>query len=460
MSNPQTRNPLCLTFVTAFLLAALTVVANDAVKETNWPQWRGPESSGVAPESNLGSRWSETENIVWKKALPGRGHSSPIIWGNRVFLTTAIEGPVVEGASAPEHLINGKLWKHPDSVGADRQYTLKLLALDASNGKLVWERIAYEGTIFDDRHRRNTYATPTPVTDGKLVYAYFGTEGLYAYDFSGKPQWKYSPGKIPTLGMGVGTSPVLYGNLLILQCDRELGEDSFIVALNKNTGKEVWKTPRKVQVSWSTPVIVRGPGRDELVTSGNEWIIAYDPRTGKELWRTKGLESNAIPTPVVGHGLVIVSAGFPKKKVVAIRPGGVGDITGTPHIVWSYDRGTAYVPSPVLYGDHLYLISDNGILTCLDARTGQVLYANGRVPVPATFMASLVAVDGKILQFSEDGDTFVVKAGPKHELLDTNSLGEPIYSTPAIAAGRLYIRAERHLYCINLRAGPRLSAGR
>ena len=445
----------CSAVLVSLLAIALVMGANvfagpksSRKAETNWPQWRGPDASGVSAETNLPTEWSATQNILWKTPIPGRGHSSPIVWGKRIFLTTAIEGEVVPDAKPLVHFIEGKPWAHPASMGADRKHTLAVLALDRDTGKILWEQTAYEGLMYDSRHRKASYASPTPVTDGKMVYAFFGTEGIYAYDFNGKLRWKAVVGKIGSLSVGIGTSPVLYNNLVILQCDSEEGADSFIAALDRKTGREVWRVPRKVQVSWATPIIVRAGARDELVTSGNEFIIAYDPATGKELWRAKGLDSNAIHTPMAGHGLVYLTAGFPTKKVMAIRPGGSGDITGTPNIVWTYDKGTAYVASGILYGDYLYLISDKGILTCLDAKTGEVKYDSGRVPVPASFLASLVAFDGKILEFSEDGDTFLVKAGPAHEVVRTNSLGEPIYATPAVAAGRLFIRGEKSLYAI------------
>jgi outer membrane protein assembly factor BamB len=416
--------------------------------EANWAQWRGPEGQGVSAESAVPSQWSPSQNVAWKVAVEGRGHSSPIVWGNRVFLTTAVEGPVVPGAKAPVHMNDGKEFLHPDSMGADHRHTYKLTAFDLTSGKLVWERTAYDGPVYDNRHKRGSYASPTPVTDGKRVYAYFGSEGIYAYDFSGKLAWKADIGDIATVGMGTASSPVLYRQLVILQCDEDNGERSFIVALDTRTGKEVWRTPRKVQVSWTTPVIVQVDGHDELVASGAEWIVAYDPATGKELWKSKGLESNAIHTPLVGHGLVIATAGYPKKRVIAIRPGGKGDITGTDRVVWTYDKGTAYVASPILYGDYAYLLSDNGTLTCLDAKTGQVKYEGGRVPKPGRVTASSVAFEGKILLTNEDGDTFVVKAGPTHEVLGTNTVDEPVMATPAISQGRILIRAARHLYCI------------
>jgi outer membrane protein assembly factor BamB len=248
--------------------------------------------------------------------------------------------------------------------------------------------------------------------------------------------------------MGTGTSPVLYENLVLMQCDEENGDGSFIIALDKKTGKEVWKAPRKVQVSWSTPLLVTSGKRTELITSGTEAVISYDPATGKELWRHKGVESNAIPSPVASSDMVFISAGYPAKIAMAIRLGASGDLTDTDNVKWKYTKGTAYVPSPILYGEYLYLTTDRGILTCLDARTGEVKYEGGRVPTPATFTASPVAFDGKILLTSEDGDTFIVKAGPQHQILGVNSLGEPVYASPAIADRRIFIRTEKNLYCI------------
>jgi outer membrane protein assembly factor BamB len=443
---------LSVVAVVAAPLVAEMAIASDPA---NWPGWRGPAGAGVSSETKLPTEWSGTQNVLWKTAIPGRGHSSPIIWGNRVFLTTAIEGEVIPGAKAPVHMVpgaGGKLeeFRHPDSLGADRKHTLKVFCLDRDTGKILWERAAYGGAMYDDRHKKSSYASATPVTDGSMVYAYFGTEGLYAYDFAGKLAWKFDPGKIASVGMGVATSPVLHEKLLILQVDEENGDNSYIVALDKKSGREAWRTPRKgIEVSWATPVIVRAAsGRAELVTIGNQLIVAYDPSSGKELWRAKGVDSNAIPSPVFGHGMVYVTAGYPKKIVNAIKLGGSADITGTSQIAWTYDRGTAYVPSPILYGDYLYLTTDKGLITCLDAKTGEVKYQGGRPPAPSTFTASLVAYDDMLLQVSDDGDAVLIAAGPEHRVVRVNSLGEPVYSTPAIAAGRIFIRGEKNLYAI------------
>jgi len=432
--------------VLAMTLTFSSVASLDA---SNWPQWRGPEGRGVSEESAVPLEWTAEKNVAWKTPLPGHGHSQPIVWGDHIFVTAAVEGEVVPGARAVTHVDEGKEFLHPDSMGADRKQTLKVLALESKTGRIRWERTAWEGAPYDNRHKRSSYAAPTPITDGTRVYAWFGSEGLYAYDISGTLVWKKSLGGLPTLGMGTGTSPILHDGLLILQCDEDGGNSSFIVALDKTDGREVWRTPRKVQVSWSTPVVVKAlSGRDELVTSGTELIVAYDPKTGRELWRTTGVQSNAIPSPVFGHGLVILSAGYPAKKVIAVKLGGSGDLTGTSQIAWTYDKGTAYVPSPILVGDYVYLMTDSGIMTCLDARTGEVKYEGGRPPGPARFMASMVAVGGVILQTSDAGDVYVIRAGPTHEVIRTNSIGEPVFASPAIADGRVYLRGTTHLYAI------------
>jgi outer membrane protein assembly factor BamB len=413
------------------------------VAAENWPQWRGPGGQGVSTDERVPTEWQPDRNIVWKAALPS-GHSSPVIWGDRLFVTAVVEGEVLPGAKATEHTMEGKPWIHPDSVAADRKHTFRVLALDARTGKTIWDRTAYEGPVHDARHRDSSFAGPTPATDGQMVFAYFGPEGLYAYDNAGKLAWRAGE-KFPTLGLGTGTSPVLFQNLVIIQRDDDNGEMSAVIAYDKRSGKEVWRTKRQVQISWATPVLVTSAGRTELVTSATEFVIAYDPASGKELWRSKGVESNAIHTPLVGHGLVIVTAGYPAKKVIALRP---GDVAADQRVAWEYSKGTGYVVSNIIYGDYLYLITDNGIVTCLDPKTGKVQYEGGRVPAPSRFTGSPVAFAGFLALTSQDGDTFMLKAGPKHEIARTNSIGEPVMSSPAIANGRIYIRGQQHLFAI------------
>lgn len=429
-----------------FIVSLVMVAAATTLSAENWPQWRGPGSQGISTEPNIPTEWSSTKNIAWKAELPS-GHSSPIVWNDRIFVTAAVEGEVVAGAKAVGHTVDGQVWIHPDSVAADRKHALKVLALDAQSGKILWERTAHDGTVYDARHRRSSFAGPTAVTDGRLVYAYFGPEGLYAFDFSGRLVWKVVD-HFKTLGLGTGTSPVLFQNLVIIQRDEDEGKSSTIVAYDKESGRQVWQTARPVQISWSTPVLVAASNRSELVTNASELAIAYDPATGKELWRTKGVESNAIHTPLVGKGLVVVTAGFPEKKVIAIRAGTVPE---DKRVAWTYAKGTGYVVSNILYGDYVYLLTDTGIVTCLDAASGAVQFEGPRPPVASHFMGSPIAFGGLIAMTSEEGDTFMIKAGPKPEVVGTNSLDEPVYSSPAVANGRIYIRGEKHLFAIGKR---------
>ena len=457
MDRSQPESSVCYAVLmrSAVVLALSCVLSLSAGPRANddgsWPQWRGRGGTGVSDRTDYPAEWSPTKNVAWQTAIPGRGHSSPIVWGNTVFLTTSIQGEHVPDHKAPDHLGYDLKpgYLHPDSVGADYKYTLKMLAIDARNGKLLWERTAYDGLMYDNRHRKNTYASPTAVTDGTLVYFYFEAAGLYAYDFTGKPMWKSEAlGRIAKGGMGPGTSPILHDDLLIVQADQEMGANSAIVALNKRTGQEIWRAERRTRRSWATPLIVEAGGRKELIAAGAEMVAGYDPRTGKELWRSKGTESHPIPSAVAGHGLVFFTAGSQAKRAMAIRPGGEGDVTNTDAVVWTYRKGTAYVPSPILHGDYLYLMTDAGLVTCLDARTGAVMYEGGRPPIPATFTASLVAYGGRILMTSEEGDTFVLKAGPTHEILRTNSIGEPVYASPALANDTIFIRGAQHLFAI------------
>jgi outer membrane protein assembly factor BamB len=424
---------------TASITFVLSLVLTAGLAAENWPQWRGPHGQGISTETNLPTEWAPDKNVLWKTELP-HGYSSPIVWEDRIFLTSAIEGEVAPGVVPESVRINQP---HPDSVAGDKKHTLKVLSLDTKSGKILWEQTAYEGPMFDARHRRSTFAGPTAATDGKMVFAYFGPEGLYAYDYDGKLIWKVIE-KFHTLGLGTGTSPVLFGNSVIIQRDQD-EKTSVVVAYDKTTGKELWKTPRPVSISWSTPTLVEAGNRTELVMNGTENVIAYDASNGKELWKTKGIDSNAIHTPLAGKGLVIVTAGFPAKRIIAIR---TGDQPADQRIAWEFSKGTGYVLSNILYGDYVYLSTDNGIVTCLEAETGKVMYEGGRPPKPTNFMGSAVAYKGFVAMTSEDGDTFLLKAGPKHEIVRTNTIDEAVYSSLALANGRIYIRGVKHLYAV------------
>ena len=365
-------------------------------------------------------RWSETENVLWKTAIEGRGHSAPIVWGDRIFLTTAVAGEEIPGAKAPTHIYAGEEFLHPASLGVDKKQTLKVIALDAGTGEIVWSKVAFEGQVYDNRHDASSYASPTAVTDGERVYTYFGSQGVYAWDFDGNQAWSADIGQIKTVGLGVGTSPVLYEDFLILQVDEGEGPDSFLVALDRRTRKVAWKKARAAEATWTTPLLVEdSEGQAQVLTSGMESIVSYDPANGEEIWRARGLESNSIHVPMQAGDLALFSAGYPTKITITIPLSSRGEVTAP---TWTYKKGTAYVSSNVLYEGLLYLTSDAGVLTCLDAQTGEVVYEGGRVPLPGTHMASLLAVDGKILQINRDGDAAFIKAGRAHEVLASNTI--------------------------------------
>jgi outer membrane protein assembly factor BamB len=309
----------------------LLFVAAALADEPNWPQWRGPRRNGVSSATGLPLEWSAKENVLWKTAIEGRGHSSPVIWGDRIFVTTDIEGERIEGASAPTHIRDGEVYLHPDSQSGDRRHTLKVLALDAGTGEIVWSRTAHDGRVFDNRHRVNTYASPTAVADGERVYVYFGSEGLLAYDFEGALVWRKDLGDLPSWGHGQGTSPLLHGDLLILQVDRNQGEGSFIAAFDRTSGREIWRTARKERINYSSPLLIETKAGPEVVTTSYDAVVSYEPATGRELWRSEGFLGNAVPTAVAGEGTVFVVSGYPDKLTKAIR---VPDAGEKPAVLW------------------------------------------------------------------------------------------------------------------------------
>jgi len=441
---------MCRTQISTALAAALlsTLVAGHLYgDDSNWPQWRGPTRNGVSTESDLPVEWDATKNTIFKVAIAGKGHSSPVIWGDRLFLTTDIEGDVIPGAEEPVHIRAGEVYRHPAAQSADRKHTLEVLCLDAATGRTLWSHTVHDGRVFDNRHRVNTYATPTAVTDGRLVYFYFGSQGLFAFDLAGEPAWDVGFGNISTWGHGHGTSPLLHGNSLILQIDQNEGDGSFLVALDKSTGEPLWRTERRERINYSSPILIQGSGGAEIVTTSYENVISYSARTGEELWRSPGFLGNAVPTAVADDAMVFAVSGYPDKLTRAIRiplDDGHSEVPAE----WEYRKGTGYTPSPLLYDGYLYLVSDKGILTCIEPASGKIVYEGGRIPVATFVRASPVAWDDKILLSGEDGDFFVIKAGPVHEVLGASSIGERVIASPAIASGRLYIRGEEHLYAI------------
>jgi outer membrane protein assembly factor BamB len=381
-----------------------------------WPQWRGPSGQGLVESKGYPDTWSSTENVRWKVQVPGRGHSSPTIWRDRIFLTTAYDG-------------------------ARRV----LSCFNRGDGKLLWEATAPEPQSVERVYRKNSYATATPVTDGERIYALFGNSGLMAVDLSGKQVWHYSFGTTSNYH-GPGGSPLLYKGRVIFYQDQR--SDSFVAALDAKTGKLLWKTARQETVGWGTPIAIRAGDRDEIIVSGQYAVRAYSPDTGKELWTARGSTMEVTPTPVVAHGLVFCPSGR-AGPTLAIRPGGSGDVTET-HIAWQTPRGSSFIPSPLVYDDYLYLVNDmTSVATCLEAKTGKPVW-QGRLGEAARegFSASPLAVDGKIFFTNDEGETFVLAGGPKFNLLRVNRLNEQTLATPALVDGSWYFRTANHLIAI------------
>lgn len=383
--------------------------------------------------------------------VSGLGHSSPIVWGDRIFVTTAVNSdPAEEDFQKGFPRINRK------PIAGDIAW--KVLCFDKETGKLLWEKTAITRKPVNDRHIKNSYASQSPVTDGTYVYAFFGDQGMYCYDFTGKLIWSRDLGSfIMKNNWGMGSSPVIYRNFVIQTCDREKG-GSFIVALDKKTGNVAWKTERDEISSWSTPFVYDKGARPELIVNATNAIRSYDPETGKLLWECRGpATSITTPTPTFINGLIIVSSGFimePVRPITAFKPGTSGDITLKPGetssaaIAWRQQVAAPYIPSPLAYDGRIYVVLDQGFISCYDANTGKEIYGKTRVDVASQFSASPVAIDGKIFCPSEDGDVYVIKAGDKYELLAKNTLEEPIMASPAVSAGKMFIRSIKHLYCI------------
>lgn len=437
------------------LAVGLGLVLAASVQAQNWPQFRGPNASGVAGGHAAPIRWDAEKgtNILWKTSIPGLAHSSPIVWGDRVFVTTAVSSD--SNVELSEEYPNGMT-----TAKDTAEHSWRLYALNKHTGEVLWERIAHEGVPKSQRHPKSSQASPTPATDGKVIVAFFGSEGLYAYDFDGTLLWKQDLGLLnagwhfdPDYVYGVASSPVIYEDLVIVQCD--LQEDSFLVAFQLKDGQEVWRSPRDEIPSWATPTIYMGKDRSELVTHSPSFIRGVDLRSGEELWRLSSNLDHTIPTPVVSGDLIYVtSAGVKLSPVYAIRPGGTGDITleegatSNEFIAWSYRRGGPFIPTPVVYDGYLYLCADNGVLTVYDARTGERIYRARIGGKGGAYFASPIAADGKLYFASEDGDIFVIKTGPKYELLAENPMGEVLMATPAISEGVLYVRGLKHLFAI------------
>jgi outer membrane protein assembly factor BamB len=416
--------------------------------EENWPQFRGP-SAGVAEGKDLPDEWSTTRNVVWKVDVPGRGWSSPVVWGERIFLTTVVRDGETE---APK---KGLYFGGERPKPSEDLHHWIVLCLDWKTGKTLWQHEVHKGPPANPIHVKNTYASETPITDGERVYAQFGNVGLFCFDLDGKELWsqKWDIVKM-RYGWGTAASPVFYKGRLYVVNDND--EKSFLVALDARTGKEIWKIDRDEKSNWATPFVWENERRVELVTSGTKRVRSYDLE-GKLLWELDGMSSIAIPTAFARHGLLYVSSGYvmdKKRPVFAIRPGAAGDIslkedeTSNGSIAWFQKTAGPYNPSPLVYGDYLYVLYDMGTLACFDARTGKQVYEKQRLGAHAGFTVSPWACEGKIYCLDEDGETHVVQAGTEFKVVGRNRLDDMCMATPAVLRGNLLIRTMTKLYRI------------
>ena len=444
--------------ITALITLTWATWRPPAVQAENWPQFRG-DGTGVAADAKLPTQWSQKKNVAWKVKLPGVGWSQPIVWGDKIFVTTAQTnkqaapdpkntGPGFEGLGG--FLASGGL-KPPDD-----RYRWRVLCLDAATGQTLWEQVARSGRPATQIHPNNTYATETPATDGEVVIAYFGMTGVFCYNLAGEPLWQKDLGAYPTqFGWGPGSSPLLFGDLVYIQCDND--QESFLVALNKQTGDQVWRVDREEKSNWSTPYLWRNKQRTELIAAGGGEMRSYDPATGDLLWSMEASGRTAI-TPVGDDELLYVDSANRLTGVIgvlaAVRAGASGKISINPeepgheHVAWHVEFNGNRIASPLLYEGCLYsLAQPQGVVRCLDAATGKEHYRK-RLRGAAGFTASPIASGGRIYCLSENGATLILAAGPKLKVLATNNLHEMCWATPAVAANRLLIRTINRLYCL------------
>ena len=393
-----------------------------------WPQWRGPMLTGAALHGDPPVEWSEGKNVKWKVEIPGKGSGTPVIWGDTIFVLTAVPAGNEERAK--------------------QRFTV--LAIGRRDGKVLWQRVVREEVPHEGTHQTNTWASASALTDGELVYAFFGSRGLYALDLKGNVKWEKDLGDMTIkLGFGEAASPALHGDRLVVNWDHE--GQSFIVALDKRTGKELWRTPRDERTSWATPLVVEVGGRAQVITSATGRVRSYDLATGELLWHATGMTANAIPTPVHSDGLVFLTSGFRGNALLAVRLAEAkGDITNSPAIVWRYDRDTPYVPSPLLSGDQIYFLKSNsGVLSSFEAKTGKKLYGEQRLEGVPNVYASPLGVAGRIYIAGRDGGVAVVQQGPEFKLLATNQLDDGFDASPVAVENELYLRGQRFLYRIS-----------
>jgi outer membrane protein assembly factor BamB len=410
----------------------------------DWPQWRGPLGTGVAPDAQPPVNWSENKHIRWKTALPGKGHSTPVVSGDRLFLTTAI--PYGEA-------VKPRLPSRPgahDNLSMTHRHEFMVLAVDRKSGKILWQQTVHKELPHEAGHVTASLASASPVTDGQRVFAFFGSRGLYCLDASGKLLWQKNLGEMHTKhGHGEGSSPALHGETLIVTWDHE--ERSFLLALDKRTGNTRWRVSRAEDTSWASPIVVEHAGRSQVIVPGTNRLRGYDLASGAVLWECGGLSSNIVASPVAANGVVYAGSSYETRNLLAIRlEGAKGDITGTKQVVWSRRRGAPYVPSPLLYGDTLYTLQHyQGLLSRMDGKTGGDLGGPFRLDAIDDVYSSPVAAAGRIYITSREGVTQVISHGKQApRTLAVNRLDDRISASPAIAGRELFLRGERYLYCI------------
>jgi outer membrane protein assembly factor BamB len=426
------------------LALALRPPADDDVKD-QWPSMRGPNGDGTAPKADPPLEWSETKNIKWKVGIPGAGSATPAVWGSRIFVLTAIDTKKEPAGGAPKPA-PGEPGLSTPSPGTIHRF--EVICLDRATGKTLWTRTAAEAVPHEGHHPSHGYASASPVTDGKLLVASFGSQGIYAYDLDGALKWKRDLGKMTIkIGFGEGISPVLYGGLVIVNRDHE--GDSFIVGLDAATGEEKWRQARDEKTTWATPYIVEQEGRAQAVVNGTKRTRSYDPATGALLWECGGQGLNAIAMPVSRDGLVYCMTGYKGYQLFAIRLDSKGDVTGGPQVAWKRSDAAPYVASPLIVENLIYYTKERqGILSCTDAATGEPKYGPERLPGIDTIYASLAGAAGKVFIVGREGTTLVIKQGPKFEVLASNTLDEGVDASPVLLGKELYLRGSKSLYRI------------
>lgn len=426
-------------------LAAAAAADFSAESQHQWHQWRGPLANGTAPHGDPPIRWSRTSHIRWKVPLPGEGSATPVIWDDQVFLLTAVRTDrTVDALPKPKQ-------EPPGGYKTERPknfYRFEVIALDRRTGKTRWQRTAIESLPHEGRHDTNSYASGSPTTDGHRLYVSFGSRGIYCYDLQGNLQWKRDLGQMITrLGWGEGASPTLWADSLVVNWDHE--GQSFLTVLDAKTGQTRWKVDRDEVSSWATPLVVPREGGTQVIVNATRRATSYDLATGRILWECGGQTTNVIPSPVRFDDLAIVMSGFQGTAAYAIPLGSAGDLTGGDRIAWHYKTATPYVPSPLLVGDRLYFTKwISPILTCLDARTGNVLLEAQRLPGLKSLYASPVAAGGRIYILSREGVGLVIKEQPKLEILATNHLDDCFDASPAVVGRQMFLRGKTSLYCI------------